>query len=509
MPDGRSGEGYRRSRGARPPERVIFEPASIAGLVPPNDLDAEAAVLSACCLSAAAIDKVRPLLKPEQCFSDANGRILEAAYALHDAGQPVDIRTVAAYLRERGALQQVGGASYLVQISDATPAVAHVEAHAQIVVELWKGRQHIALSQKASVEGYHPGTRPRIAIREHIAALEALAGDDSKGGLVPLRSFMRATLQTDSETCQKRGNLIRIRTGFDRLDAKIAGLHPGEVMIIGARPGMGKTSLLLDLAQRVAAQQDTTADLFAAPIEYGVAIFELEMPREQLAIRLACSTAGVNLARYRLGGLDVHDWAYLGEACTYFDTLPIWIDDTPAITLATLRARCRRLIAEWCREGTPGNARAGVKPVSARKMGAIFIDYLQLMKGREGASNREQEISEISRGLKELAKELGVPIVALAQLNRDLEKRGTKDKRPQISDLRDSGGIEQDADAIVFLYREEVYNPATDARGIAELIIAKQRNGPTGKVLLRFNASCTRFDNLADHEVPEGAEEET
>lgn len=510
MADGQAGEGHGRRRrpGRREPERVVYEPATVAGFVPPNNLDAEAAVLSACMLHQVAIDRVQPLLRPEHCYSDANRVTLDAIYALHNAGEPVDIVSVANYLREREQIGLIGGASYLAQISDATPAVAHVEAHASMVVEMWKGRQHIALSQKASVEGYSPGTIPREAIREHIEALEALAAEDRQGGLVPLRSFLRSTLRTDHDVAVKRGNLIRIRTGYDKLDAKIAGLHPGEVMIIGARPGQGKTALLLELAQRVAGQQDQSTDLFTPPTEYGVAVFELEMPRQQLAIRMACSHAGVNLATYRLGTLTPPQWHALEESCAALDPLPIWIDDTPAITLRDLRAKCRRLIAEWSRPGAPADRTRGIPATPARKLGAIFIDYLQLMKGREGAANREQEIAEISRGLKELAKELDVPVIALAQLNREVEKRGTKDKRPQVSDLRDSGGIEQDADTIIFLYRDEYYHPTTDRKGIAELIIAKQRNGPLGKVMLRFTAECTRFDNLSDHEVPEGAEDE-
>jgi replicative DNA helicase len=234
---------------------------------------------------------------------------------------------------------------------------------------------------------------------------------------------------------------------------------------------------------------------------FGVAVFSLEMPREQLATRMVCSEGRVDVGKLRGGHLTPEDWRRLTEGASYLSMLPIWLDDTPAIGLLELRAKCRRIQAEYNRPAKDGE--------SERRVGLVVIDYLQLMSGRPGVSSREQEISEISRGLKQLAKELRVPVIALSQLNRAVETRATKEKRPQLSDLRESGAIEQDADTIIFIYRDEYYNPEnTEARGIAELIIAKQRNGPTGKVMTRFTSSCTRFDNLQPGDYPEYMDDE-
>lgn len=229
-------------------------------------------------------------------------------------------------------------------------------------------------------------------------------------------------------------------------------------------------------------------------------VFSLEMPREQLGTRMVCSEGRVDLGKLRQGYLQPEDWRRLTEAASYLSSLPIWIDDTPALGILELRAKVRRIQAEYNRPATPS--------APERKVGLVVVDYLQLMKGRDGVNSREQEISEISRGLKQLAKELCVPVIALSQLNRAVETRTTKDKRPQLSDLRESGAIEQDADTIIFIYRDEYYNAeTTSSKGIAELIIAKQRNGPTGKVLTRFTATCTRFDNLAPGDYPESDDE--
>ena len=266
------------------------------------------------------------------------------------------------------------------------------------------------------------------------------------------------------------------------------------------------TSFVLNVATNVAsprtitlpATQERAAQELLVP-GLGVCVFSLEMPREQLATRMVCSEGRVDLGRLRQGHLHAEDWRKLTEAAQYLSTLPVWIDDTPGLDLRTIRAKALRIKSSWEREAT--------ETEPARKIGLIVIDYLQLMKGREGVNSREQEISEISRGLKELAKELKVPVVALSQLNRAVETRSTKDKRPQLSDLRESGAIEQDADTIVFIFRDEYYNPDTDLKGIAELIIAKQRNGPTGKVKVRFASSYTRFDNLEPADYPESEEE--
>ncbi|MEJ7730165.1 MAG: replicative DNA helicase [Polyangiaceae bacterium] len=485
-----------QGRGPRRPQKL--EPPIIAGRVPPHDLDAEAAVLSAILLDRDALDRVLELLKPEHFYSDANGKVFEGCQALALAATPIDIVNVASWLRDREVLAQIGGAGYLAQLSDATPAVAHVAAHARIVYEKWRVRQLIAQCQRIAAEGYGDVGTVQEFIDGAEQAVYDLARTADSTATQPLATVLKAAFEQISKAAERGDRITGISTGYEKLDAKTAGLHDGDLTIVAARPGMGKTSFVLNLAVNVASPRTVTTP---GPGEddgqsgdrhepgHGVAVFSLEMPREQLATRMVCSEGRVDLGKLRQGYLQPDDWRRLTEAASYLSSLPIWIDDTPALGMLELRAKVRRIQAEYARIG---------------RLGLVVIDYLQLMKGRDGVNSREQEISEISRGMKQLAKELRVPVIALSQLNRAVETRNTKDKRPQLSDLRESGAIEQDADTICFIYRDEYYNPeTTNAKGIAELIIAKQRNGPTGKVLTRFTASCTRFDNLAPGDYPE------
>ena len=273
------------------------------------------------------------------------------------------------------------------------------------------------------------------------------------------------------------------------MDRRTSGLHKGDLYIVAGRPGMGKTSFVLNLAVNVAAPKLVSTGLGMPHIEKsgdGVAFFSLEMPRAQLASRMLASEAKVNMGHLRSGLVSADDWNKLTEAAAHLGRLPLWLDDTPAISILDLRAKIRRLQAELRRH-----------PDGPKDLGLVAIDYLQLMSGRKGVSSREQEISEISRGLKQLAKEMEIPVIALSQLNRSVETRTTKDKRPQLSDLRESGAIEQDADAIMFIYRDEYYFEDSQHKGQAEVIVAKQRNGPTGTVRVKFTEQFTRFDNLA------------
>lgn len=482
-----------------------YKPPIVNGRVPPHDLDAEAAVLSAILLSHEALDRVIEILKPEHYYSDANGRIYEAAVALLLAGTPVDIVSVASYLRDRERLLHVGGPAYLAQLADATPAVAHVAAHAQTVYEKWRLRALIATCQRVAAEGYGDVGGVQEFIDGAEGDIYALAHVGGKSNVQPLNGVLSTVFTQITEAANRGDRITGISTGYEKYDAKTAGLHAGDLTIVAARPGMGKTAYVCGLAVNVASARcvpvsDGNGGWRTPPVPnapgFGVAIFSLEMPREQIAVRMVCSEGRVDLGKMRTGFLQPDDWRSLTEAASYLSSLPIWIDDTSAIGLLELRAKVRRIQAEYNREAT--------ETTPERKLGLVVVDYLQLMKGREGAASREQEISEISRGLKQLAKELKVPVIALSQLNRAVETRSTKDKRPQLSDLRESGAIEQDSDTIVFIYRDDYYNPETsNAKGIAELIIAKQRNGPTGKVMLRFNASCTRFDTLAAGDYPE------
>ncbi|WP_437597840.1 replicative DNA helicase [Sorangium sp. So ce590] len=493
-------------RGQRP-QRV--EPPIVAGRVPPHDLDAEAAVLSAILLHRDALDRVLEILKAEHFYSEANSRVYEAAQELASAGTPLDIVSVASWLRDRERLAQVGGAAYLAQLADATPAVAHVGAHARVVYEKWRVRQLIATCQRVAAEGYGDVGVVQEFIDGAEQSVYQLARTPQGTATQPLAQVLKAAFEQITAAAERGDRITGISTGYEKLDAKTAGLHDGDLTIIAARPGMGKTSFVLNLAVNVASPRTVSSpgpDQAGHGIErhepgFGAAVFSLEMPREQLATRMVCCEGRVDLGKLRQGFLQPDDWRRLTEAASFLSTLPVWVDDTPAITLLELRAKVRRIQAEYDRGPSDGS--------SGRRIGLVVIDYLQLMKGRDGVNSREQEISEISRGLKQLAKELKVAVIALSQLNRAVETRTTKDKRPQLSDLRESGAIEQDADNIIFIYRDEYYNPeTTNHKGIAELIVAKQRNGPTGKVMTRFTASCTRFDNLAPGDYPEMADDE-
>ncbi len=491
-----------RPRRARqePPEIVC--PPDVAGRQPPHDLDAEAAVLSACMLDAKACEAVLFLLKPEHFFSEANGRIYQAIQHLSFARTPIDMVSVASWLRDREWLAKVGGTVYLAQLVDATPAVSHVTAHAKVVFEKWRTRAFIARCQLDAAEAYGDVGELQQHIVAHAEAMDGLAmGGEERRQLAHASEVLKAAFTQITAAAERGDRITGIPTGYDRLDGKTAGMHEGDLIIVAARPGMGKTSFVLNVATNVASpRMKTLAGKEIYEPGLGVCVFSLEMPREQLATRMVCSEARVDLGRLRQGHLHADDWRKLTEAGAYISSLPVWIDDTAAIGLQELRSKVRRQQALYDREATD------TQP--ARRVGMVMVDYLQLMSGREGVQNREQEISEISRGLKALAKELKMPVVALSQLNRSVETRTTKDKRPQLSDLRESGAIEQDADTIIFIYRDDYYNPDTsDLKGIAELIVAKQRNGPTGRVKVRFAASYTRFDNLEPGQFPESPED--
>ena len=490
----------RRLRAHMPPELV--DPPPVAGRVPPHDLDAEAAVLSAVFLDRDALDRVLVLLKPEHFYSEANARIYQAAQTLASAQTPVDIVSVASWLRDREWLQKMGGTAYLARLADATPAVGHVETHAKIVHEKWQLRKTIATCQRVAAEGYGDVGETRPFIVSAAEALDALvmAGGDRRQ-LEGMQSSLKAVFAELAAAAQRGERTTGIPTGYDRFDAKTSGLHEGDLVIVAARPGMGKTSYCMNIAVNVASPRVRRHNGHDVPWHGdGVCVFSLEMPREQLALRMACSEARCDLGKIRSANIHDGDWRKLTEASQFLSTLPLWIDDTPAIGLAELRTKVRRQQALFNQEPTDEHP--------GKRVGLVVIDYLQLMKGRDDVNSREQEISEISRGLKALAKELKVPVIALSQLNRSVETRTTKDKRPQLADLRESGAIEQDADMIVFIYRDDYYNPETsDLKGIAELIIAKQRNGATGKIKVKFAASYTRFDNLEPGDYPKDDDE--
>jgi replicative DNA helicase len=469
--------------------------------VPPHDLDAEAAVLSAILLDADAFDRVQETLAPEHFYADANRRVYEAVLDLKSStGQPVDIVSVANWLRDRNRLAQIGGTPYLAQLADATPAVAHIGNHARIIREKWRTRQLIATCQHVTAQGYSGVEDVQAFIDSAEQAVFDIARVPATSSVVSAKEAIHKAFDILTETARRGGGVTGIETGFTGLDRLCSGLHRGDLYIVAARPGMGKTSFVLNLAVNVASPKALRAPAegepyFEAPVEepgFGVLFCSLEMPREQLAARLLAAEARVNMSAIRSGRPLREDWPKLTDAAARLSRLPLWIDDTPALTLLDLRAKIRRLQAEIAR---------GDSHAPAQGLGLVAVDYLQLMQGRRDAQSREQEISELSRGLKQLSKEMSVPVIALSQLNRAVETRTTKDKRPQLSDLRESGAIEQDADTIVFIYRDEYYfRESTEKKGVAELIIAKQRNGPTGVIETRFTDAYTRFDNLASED---------
>lgn len=463
--------------------------------VPPHDLDAEAAVLSAIMLSQDAYEAVAQYLLPEHFYSGANQTVFEAVVDLHLNSGPVDVIRVATWLRDKDRLDQVGGTAYLAQLTDAIPALANVDAHGQVVREKWRLRQAILTCQEFTAIGYGDAGEVQAYFDQFEQKVFDLARQQQSSSTSTLKDAVKLAFTQLSEAAQRGGGITGMATGFADLDKMTSGLHPSDLYVVAARPGMGKTSFVLNLAAQIVEPKMVTVEGSSEPVEepgVGVIFFSLEMPREQLAARLLASDAGVDVSKLRSGNIGKEDWISLTDSASKLGHLPLWLDDTPAISLLDVRARVRRVQAEVNRQGGGGP--------KASKLGVVIIDYLQLMSGRPGVQSREQEISELSRGLKQLAKEMGVAVIALSQLNRSVETRNAKDKRPQLSDLRESGAIEQDADAIMFIYRDDYYFEDSAEPGTAELILAKQRNGPTGKVMLHFNKACTRFENLASNE---------
>jgi len=488
---------YQRNGNDRFKPRV--QAIDISGRVPPHNEEAEAAVLSAVLTDGKALDGVLEILPNGDAFySDAHRRIYDACVELHGKSQPVDIQTVAAVLKDRERLQAIGGISYLVKIVDATPSVAHVAAHARIVREKHRVRQLIETCQMVAATGYGDYGEAQEFIDSAEQQIYALARTPSSSTVHLMYDVVKNSFLQLQAAFERGKHVTGVPTGFHDLDNMTSGMHEGELIIIAARPGMGKTSYVMNIAVNVAATipEQAPGEEVTVDARYGVMVFSLEMPKEQLANRMMCSEGRVNLSDLRKGNVAGDKWDNLVQAADQLSQLPIWIDDTPAISLLELRAKVRRQQHEFDRKW-PGTEKW------KQKIGLIIVDYLQLMRGRDGVNSREQEISEISRGLKALAKELHVPVIALSQLNRAVETRSTKDKRPQLSDLRESGAIEQDADMIQFIYRPEYYivdknsAEAQQKKGYAEVIIAKQRNGPTGRVPLTFIDQYTKFENRA------------
>ncbi len=476
------------------------ESIAIEGRVPPHDLDAEAAVISAVMLDPLALDKVNEFLRPEFFYSEAHRRIFEACVELSSEGKPVDVVQVATWLRDRERLAQVGGMPYLTEVLNAAPAVANVVAYGKTIHEKSRVRQLILACQRVAAQGYAGYGEAQSFIDSAEQAVYDIARTRESSSVFPLRDIMQETFRRMMKATERGARITGIPTGFDRYDRTTSGLHSGELTIVAARPGMGKTSFVLNVATNVASPQELESardpnERWQEP-GYGVIVFSLEMPREQIVNRMLCSEARVDVSKVRTGNMSPADWTRMTQAAAHLNNLNIWVDDSAALSILELRSKVRRLQSEFDR----ADPETGEKK---QRIGLVIVDYLQLMKGRDGVNSREQEISEISRGLKQLAKELSLPVIALSQLNRAVETRSEKSKRPQLSDLRESGAIEQDADNICFIYRDDYYNKESQERAVAELIVAKQRNGPTDTVKVKFDAQYTRFEDLPDGQYPE------
>ena len=439
---------------------------AVRGNVSPNSTEAEISVLGAMMSDVNAVLRATEQLTPEDFYQPEHREIFAAMLELNRQHAPIDLVTLQAELSRKGTLEGVGGARYLMKILSEVPTSANVRAYIDIVLEKSILRKMIAacngilkdcFSQQKPVGEILSGAEKSI--------FDIVMNRQDGDTLKPLSDVLLTTYQHIEELARLHGEISGVPTGFIDLDAMLTGLHPGELIVIGARPAMGKTSLAMNIAQHASQNKGKVT-----------AVFTLEMPREQIALRMLCSDARVDMQRVRRGTLQDADWMKLAQSLGPMAAAPMYIDDTAAITPTQLRSRCRRLMMD-------------------RGLDLVLVDYLGLMRSDGRAENRQLEVGEISRQLKAIALELRVPIIACAQLSRANKDR--IDKRPVLSDLRDSGSIEQDADVVMFLHREEYYNKDTEDKNIGEVIVSKQRSGPLGTVKLAWFGEYTTFANLA------------
>ena len=435
------------------------------GKVPPHDIEAEQAVLGSMLTDKDAVIAAMETLKPDSFYREDDKAIYEAMQNLYNRAEPIDLITLKNELGTMSKLEQVGGIEYLANLPEKAPTSANVQKYISIVEEKSMLRMLIKTANELVDLGYSQ-TEDVEDIMDHAEKkIFDIMQKKNQKGYSPIKDVLVESFTKLEELYNRKQHITGVPTGFTDLDYRTAGLHGSELILIAARPAMGKTAFALNLASNAALRGKT-----------GVAIFSLEMSKDQLVNRMLCSEAMVDSNKMRTGKLEEDDWAKLAQAIGPLSEANVFIDDTPGITVMEIRTKCRKLKLE-------------------KNIGLVIIDYLQLItgNGKKGGS-REQEISEISRSLKILAKELNVPVIALSQLSRAVEQR--PDHRPMLSDLRESGAIEQDADIVMFLYRDDVYNKESEKKDIAEVIIAKQRGGTTGTVDLLWMGSYTKFVNL-------------
>jgi len=433
--------------------------------VPPNSAEAEAAVLGAVLLDNNSLNECLPIVKADDFYQDRNKIIFTALCELFNTGRPIDSIILSSFLKERGKLDRCGGVIYITELLDNTPSSANIAHYARIIKNEAVLRAIIAAGEEMTTKAYLAnGEEPKAILDEAQRLLMSISAGGGRNAVRDAKDLGPATLKTFEVKCEDKNYLNGLSTGFRDPDGWISGLQNSSLYIIAGRPGMGKTALGVNILENVV--------LSGVP----AAIFSLEMSSESIMTRILSSMTGIDSRRLSCGRIPDSDWPRLVEATSQISAAPLYVDDSALLNPMQLRAKARRLKIE-------------------KNIGLIVIDYLQLMTGAGRAESREREIAEISRSLKALAKELQIPVVALSQLNRAVENRTIK--QPTLADLRESGAIEQDADVIIFLYRDEVYNkrPDNPERGFAEIIIAKQRNGPTGSFTMRFEPEITRFSD--------------
>lgn len=437
--------------------------------VPPNSIQAEQSVLGGLMLDNQTWDVVADKVTEVDFYRKDHRLIFKTIAQLADKQEPFDVITLSEALSSRGELQTVGGLTYLGMLVKDTPSAANIDAYADIVRDRSVLRQLIHVGTEIANSAFHPDGRETAELLENAERqVFKIAEQRQQGqtGFVPVKSILVHAVNKIETLFEQEGAITGVSTGFIDLDNMTSGLQPADLVIVAGRPSMGKTTIAMNMAESVAIESKKV-----------VAVFSMEMPADSLVMRMLSSLGGIEQNKVRSGKLEDEDWPRLTSAMSLLGEAKMFIDDTPALSPTEVRSRARRLMRD---QG---------------QLGLIVIDYLQLMQSPASGDNRVQQISDISRGLKSLAKELNVPVIALSQLNRNLEQR--PNKRPLMSDLRESGGIEQDADLILFVYRDEVYNRDSPDVGIAEAIIGKQRNGPIGVVRLSFQGQYTRFQNLA------------
>ncbi len=433
--------------------------------VPPHSLDSEMAVLGSMLMSEEAVPAALELLEPASFYRDSHRKIFEAMASLFNRQKPVDLVTVTEELKAAGQLEEAGGAHYMASLTSVVPTAANVGHYARIVREKAMLRHLITAATKVAGERYENQDDVDALLDRAEQMLFDIAHRSGGNAAILLREMLSHSIETIERLYQRKELVTGLSTGIHDLDVKTAGLQPADLIIVAGRPSMGKSALSTCIAEHVGVVE-----------RIPVAIFSLEMSKESLVHRMLCAHARVDVHKARTGFLAQSDWPRLTNAAGKLSEAPILIDDTPGLSALEMRAKARRL-------------------KNQHQIGLVIVDYLQMMRGSYRSENRQQEISDISKSLKALAKELHVPVIAVSQLSRAPEQR--EDRRPQLADLRESGAIEQDADVVMLLFREEVYHPTEDNRGRADLIVAKQRNGPVGTIPLVFLKEFTRFEGLS------------